>query len=128
MAKTEPYKEQLLQSMEDPEAAAHYLTACLEDEDPEVFLLALRDVAEAHGGLRELARRTHLNRESLYRMLSKYGNPELRSLDSVLISLGLRLAVQPRSERRRKRNRRRARPAARQRSRTAARAHSRVRA
>jgi len=116
MAKTEPYKEQLLQSIEDPEVAAHYLTACLEDEDPEVFLLALRDVAEAHGGLRELARRTHLNRESLYRMLSKSGNPELRSLDSVLVSLGLRLAVQPRYERRRKR-RRRARPAASQRRR-----------
>ncbi len=73
MAKTESYKEALLESLRDPESAAHYLTACLEDEDPRVFLLALRDVADAHGGLREVSRRTGLNRENLYRMLSRSG-------------------------------------------------------
>ena len=46
-AKTESWKEQLLESLKDPEAAASYLSACLEDGKPEVFLLALRDVAEA---------------------------------------------------------------------------------
>jgi probable addiction module antidote protein len=95
MAKTESYKEQLIKSLKDPESAAHYLTACMEDPDPNVFLLGLRDVAEAQGGLRQLSRRTGLNRENLYRMLSKSGNPAIRSLDSVLFSLGLRLAVEP---------------------------------
>ncbi len=94
MTKTESYKEQLLESLKDPEAAAHYLTACLEDGDPEVFLLALRDVAEAQGGIRKLSGRARLNRENLYRMLSKSGNPSLTSLSSVLGSLGLRLAVE----------------------------------
>ena len=92
-SKTESYKEQLLESLKDSESAARYLTACLEDGDPEVFLLALRDVAEARGGIRNLSRHSHLNRENLYRMLSKSGNPSLSSLDSVLHSLGLRLAV-----------------------------------
>ena len=94
MTKTESYKEQLVESLKDPEAAAHYLTACLEDDHPEVFLLALRDIAEAHGGMRKLSQRTRLNRENLYRMLSKSGNPSLASLGSVLRSLGLRLAVE----------------------------------
>lgn len=93
MVKTESYKENLLEALKNPEAAADYLTACLEDSDVDVFLLALRDVAEAQGGIRKLSGRTRLNRENLYRMLSKAGNPSLTSLDSVLSSLGLRLAV-----------------------------------
>jgi len=49
MVKTESYKENLLESLKNPEAAAGYLTACLEDGDVDGFLLALRDVAEAQG-------------------------------------------------------------------------------
>ncbi len=40
-----------------------------------------------------LAEKTKLNRESLYRMLSERGNPELRSLDTLLHALGFRLTV-----------------------------------
>ena len=101
--KTESYQEGLLKSLKDPEEAAHYLNACLEDEDARVFLLALRDVADAHGGIRALSRDTRLNRESLYRMLSKSGNPSLESLAAVLNACGLRLAVQSAPPRRRKR-------------------------
>src|ERR1035441_7154465 len=90
--KTEPYRESLLESLKNPEEAAQYLNACLEDEDAHVFLLALRDVADAHGGIRALSRTARLNRESLYRMLSKSGNPSLDSLASVLNACGLRLA------------------------------------
>ena len=93
MVKTEAYKENLLEALKDPETAAEYLTACLDDGDVDVFLLALRDVAEAQGGIRKLSGRAGLNRENLYRMLSGSGNPSLTSLDSVLSSLGLRLAV-----------------------------------
>jgi len=73
--KTEPYRESLLDSLKNPDDAAQYLNACLEDEDEHVFLLALRDVADAHGGVRALSRNARLNRESLYRMLSRSGNP-----------------------------------------------------
>src|SRR6266481_3506399 len=88
------YRERLLESLRNPDEAVHYLNACLEDEDPRVFLMALRDVAGAQGGIRALARNTHLNRESLYRTLSKSGNPSLDSLAAVLRALGLRLSVQ----------------------------------
>ena len=88
-----PYKESLLEDLKDPSEAAEYLTASLEDADPEVFLLALRDVAEAHG-MKRLAEAAQLNRESMYRMLSEHGNPQLSSLSAVLHQLGLRLAVE----------------------------------
>jgi probable addiction module antidote protein len=55
-----------------------YLNAALDDGDPKVFLLALRNVAVARGGMVKIARTCKLNRESLYRMLSKQGNPSLQ--------------------------------------------------
>ena len=102
-SKTESYREGLLESLRNPDEAAHYLNACLEDEDARVFLLALRDVADARGGVRALSRDARLNRESLYRMLSKSGNPSLDSLAAVLNACGLRLAVQSAVPRRRRR-------------------------
>jgi len=59
----------------DPEEAAAYLNAALEDGDQQVFLLALRDVAEARG-MSQVAREARLNREIMYRMLSPTGNPQ----------------------------------------------------
>ena len=100
---TESYREGLLESLKNPDAAAEYLNACLEDEDARVFLLALRDVADARGGIRDLSNATHLNRESLYRMLSGSGNPSLESLGAVLHACGLRLAVHAAASRRAKR-------------------------
>ena len=92
--KADSYRESLLESLKNPENAAHYLDACLEDKDTRVFLLALRDVADACGGITTLSRNAHLNRESLYRMLSKSGNPSFESLAAVLSACGLRLAIQ----------------------------------
>lgn len=58
-------------------------------------MLALRQVAMAQGGVASLARRAKLTREAAYRMLSKSGNPELRSLTAILAAAGLRLSVRP---------------------------------
>ena len=87
------YKEGLLEDLKDPKEAAAYLDAALEEGDSDTFLLALRDVAEVKGGMAKLAEQSNLNRESLYRMLSEKGNPQLSSLFSVLKSLGLKLTV-----------------------------------
>jgi len=76
--------------LENPEQAAKYLTACFE-ESPDVFLLGLRDVVEAQGGMGRAAKSSKLNRESLYRLLSRRGNPRLSSLSAVLSSLGLKV-------------------------------------
>jgi probable addiction module antidote protein len=97
--KSAAYQPRLRRALRDRGEAAAYLTAALADGDKDVFLLALRHVAEAHGGVGKLARRAHLNRVSLYRTMSARGNPELRSLGALLESLGLRLAVEVRRRR-----------------------------
>ena len=84
------FEEILRQRLQDSEQAAEYLTACFE-EGPEVFLVGLRDVVEAQGGMRRTARSSKLNRENLYRLLSQDGNPRLSSLNAVLTSLGLKV-------------------------------------
>lgn len=90
------YQEELIEALKDPEEAIAYLNAALMDEDERVFLLALKNVLEAQGGnISSLAKETQLNRENLYRMLSKNGNPKLTSIKSVLNTLDLELAVQP---------------------------------
>lgn len=95
MAKVTSYQEDLIEALKDPKEAAAYLNAAIEDGDREVFLLALRNVAQAHGGMTSVAKKAHLNRESLYRMLSKKGNPEIKSIFTVLHAVGLRLTIQP---------------------------------
>ena len=93
MKKSKAYQPDLIESLRNSGEAEEYLNAALEEEDPEIFLLALRNVAEAQGGVAQLAEKTKLNRESLYKMLSERGNPEFRSLDALLHALGFRLAV-----------------------------------
>lgn len=88
------FHEDLLRRLKNPKFAAGYLSKCLEDDEA-TFLVALRDVAEAHGGIRELASKTHLNREHLFRMLSKSGNPHLHSLRQLVGAVGLKLTLQP---------------------------------
>jgi len=88
--KTVSYKKILREKLDDPEQAAEYLTACYQ-EGPEVFLVGLRDVVDAQGGVARAAELTKLNRESLYRLVSRDGNPRLSSLNSVLFALGLKV-------------------------------------
>lgn len=88
------YQKDLIESLKDPCEAAAYLNAAIEEGDRSVFLMALRNVAEAHGGMAALAEKAGLNRESLYRMLSKRGNPEIKSLYNLLHAMGLRLAIE----------------------------------
>jgi probable addiction module antidote protein len=95
MAKSKSYQTSLQKSLKDPNEAIEYLNAALEEKEPEVFLLALRDVVDSYGGISKLAASTLLNRENLYRMLSTKGNPEFFSLLNILNTLGFRLAVQP---------------------------------
>ena len=79
----------------DPEFAAEYLKAALEDTDePRVLLVALRHLAEAKGGMAKIAKAAGIERESLYRALSARGNPRLSTLTAVTKALGLRLTVE----------------------------------
>ena len=94
-SKTVSYNERLCERLKDPKEAAAYLNAALEDEDPSVFLVALKDVTEAHGGVSKLAKDSELNREHLYRTLSTRGNPRLDSLVSILDVFQLHISIKP---------------------------------
>lgn len=94
-SKSMPYEDDLHVWLQDAGNAAEYINAAIEDGDRDVFLLALRDVAKARGGMTAVAEKAHLGRESLYKMLSKRGNPEFKSIASVLHGMGLRLTVEP---------------------------------
>ena len=91
---TKSYEEELLEQLKDIGEAAAYLTECFEDSE-EVFLLGLRNVVEANGGIGTLSKNTELNRENLYRTLSESGNPKLSSLAIILGALGLQLEFAP---------------------------------
>jgi probable addiction module antidote protein len=92
------YQEDLIEALKDPREAAAYLNVAMEEDDRSVFLLALRNVAEAHGGMTSVAGKARLNRENLYRMLSEKGNPEIKSVLSLLQSMGLKLTIEARSK------------------------------
>ena len=82
--------------LRDPEVAAEYLNEALKDSDPAVILMVLRNIAEAQeDGIAGLAERSHLGRESMYKMLSATGNPKLSSFTKLLEGLGLKLTVEP---------------------------------
>lgn len=92
---TKDYTEFLTEQLQDPDMAAEYLSAAIEDGSTEEFLLALRDVAEAHGGVGVLSNITDLNRQGMYKMLSEDGNPTFTSLLSVLRAVGLTIKFAP---------------------------------
>lgn len=87
------YEDFLDERLQDPARAAGYLNACLEEGDPNVFLLALRDVARARGGIAKLAENASLNCEQLDAMLSQGGKFDLGSIEALLDALGFRLSV-----------------------------------
>lgn len=90
--KTRDFKADLLEELKDPQFAEQYLNAVFEDGGREEILLALRDVCDAQG-MTNLARKTKINRKSLYVALSPKGNPTLATLLALLSQSGLRLAV-----------------------------------
>jgi len=93
---TQPFNKTSKQLLKDPDVAAQYLEEILADGNMEIFTAALKDVADARlGGMSALSKKTELNREQLYKTLSKNGNPRLNTLSEVLHAVGLRVAVAP---------------------------------
>jgi probable addiction module antidote protein len=80
--------------LKDEEVIAEYLTAALEDPNPEVFLLAVRDVARARG-MAELASNIGVGRESLYKALAPGAKPRYDTILKVMKGFGVRLSASP---------------------------------
>lgn len=93
------YQDKLIHDLQDPELASAYLNEALKDEDPRMFLLALKNVCEAQGEeMADLARRTKVSRENLYRILSKKGNPKLNNIIALLNAVGFQFSIMPRKK------------------------------
>ena len=84
----------LTEHLDSEEAIAAYLDAVFEDGDPKLIAAAIGDVARARG-MTEIAEKTGLSRESLYRALSRDGNPEMATVLRVMRALGMRVSVSP---------------------------------
>ncbi len=95
---TTSYEEKLLERLRDPELAQAYLEVAFDsyekDGDTAALLLAMRDVAEAQGGIGQLAKRTTISRQHLYEILASKHNPRLDNWLSVLSGLGFRIRLE----------------------------------
>ena len=96
---TADYHSDLITSLKDQEEAYGYLQVALEeyqeDNNLDAFLVALKNVASAQGGMTRLAKTTKLNRQSLYKTLSEKGNPRLDNFGAILKGLGYKLSIEP---------------------------------
>ena len=86
------FKDYVLSKLKNPKEAREYLREAynrsLEDGNGAVFQLALRDVAEAHGGVGWLAKKSGMPRESVYRVLAKDRDPKFGSILKVCKPFG----------------------------------------
>ena len=95
------FSEYNIQKLKDPEDASLYLTDALADfeidHDVNAFLKALKDVTDAQGGIGELAKKTKLNRQNLYKVLSAKRQPKIETLGTILDGLGFQLSITPKA-------------------------------
>ena len=78
--------------LDNEEIIAEFLTAALEDGDPEVFLAAIGQVAKARG-MSAIAESTGVGRESLYKAFAPGSKPRYETVQKVLQSLGVKINV-----------------------------------
>jgi probable addiction module antidote protein len=95
MSASRPFTDLIDEMIQDPNDAAEYLTACLQ-EGEDVFMLALGDVARVHG-MSTVAGAAELNRESLYKSLSGKRSPRFSSIEAILNAVGLRIRIEPKN-------------------------------
>jgi probable addiction module antidote protein len=96
-----PYEESLDERLTEPTYAIEYLNSILEENDPDLLLLGLRDVARAYG-FTYIAESTGLNRESLYKALTKGKNPRIGTILDLFAAMGCRIRLEPAKKARRR--------------------------
>jgi probable addiction module antidote protein len=94
MAKTKTKHYDAAEYLKTEEDIASYLQAALDDGEPALIIHALGNIARARG-MSQIARRTGLRRESLYKALSPEGNPEFATVLKVVQALGIQLHAEP---------------------------------
>lgn len=80
--------------LDSEEAIAGYLNAAIEENDPELLLAAIADVAKARG-LTKVAQDAGVGRESLYKTLAPGSKPRYETVQKLLHALGIKLVAVP---------------------------------
>ena len=89
MGKLKTYPYDSAEYLKTGEDVANYLEAVFEDGDPALVAHALGVVARSKG-MAKVAKKAGLGRESLYKALSKDGNPKIQTVISVVHAFGLK--------------------------------------
>ena len=97
--KYQKFQDYLVEKLRDPEEAQIFLDTAIEayeeDRNTEAFLLALRYLAEARGGINVLSKNTKLNRQNLYKVLTGKTTPKFDTTVSIMKGLGYHLRAEP---------------------------------
>ena len=95
MSKIKTTKWDAVDYLKTEEDIKYYLAAAFDDGDPELIAATLGDVAKARKLMGHIAKKSRVNRSSLYRSLSKEGTPYFRTINTAVNSLGYRLTIVP---------------------------------
>lgn len=87
------FTELLDEYLLDEQFAADFLSQALEEEDFSTFILSLKDVIRVHGSIKSIAEKAHLSRSTIYNLFSEKTNPELKTIISLLHTIGYDLKV-----------------------------------
>lgn len=92
MARGRPFTEYLSEQLLDPEFAAEYVVAALEENDADFLNQALAQIVKAYG-IADIAEETGIARQAIYAMTSEKGNPTLQNVNKILNAVGLEISV-----------------------------------
>jgi probable addiction module antidote protein len=87
------FTEILKEELQDPEFAVAYLNEALNSGDKGVFLIALRDVIDARGNIKDFAEKADIPRPSIYRMLAEDGNPTMETITAIFEAMGFKMQI-----------------------------------
>jgi probable addiction module antidote protein len=91
--KLKDFDEVFSKELKDPDLIREYLEAALEENGIQAFLVALQNVIRATEGMTKTSEIAGVGRESLYKSLSKSGNPQIVTVDKILRQIGLRFSI-----------------------------------
>lgn len=97
MTKYRKFTELLDEHLKDEEFAAEFLSQALDEEDFSVFLTTLKDVIRVHGSISAISKKANISRSTIYKLFGEKGNPELKTILSLLHTLGYGLKVTKRT-------------------------------
>ena len=80
--------------LNDEETIAAYLNSVIEENDQDLLLGAIGDIAKARG-MKEIAQKAGLGRESLYKALAPGAKPRFSTIMGVLRALDVNLMLTP---------------------------------